>query len=191
MKKVVLVRPIRKTSTNFSEKISKDMNQVDEVQRILDSIKLLSPSKQKELLARLSLQNQTLANGESRDVDMWSLAVYEALVGVDGSGDRDVPGPMVIKRLVGASTAWRPIKDFMEASKFDELKVTERQSIYYMLAKLVVAHAAGKARYLEIPLTVRFIAGCSVHVASIFDASFPGYLKSGLALMVAKSMQQH
>jgi len=182
MKKITLVRPERKVKVEY---VKQSVVTLDEV---LNLVEQLSPSEQKELLARMSLATQTLQNGESRDTDMWSLSVYEALVASNGGDPRGLQGPALIKRLLGAPTAFGPIKDFMKSSKLSTLSVTERQSVYMMLAKLVVVRAKQVAQYQNIPLSVKLVANCATNITNLFDQSFPGYVKSGLVMVVARSL---
>jgi hypothetical protein len=156
------------------------------VDDLLASIQHLPANQRKELLAKLSLNAQTLPSGEARDVDMWAGALYEAIVAANGGDGGGLGGPAQIKRLVAVPSAWANVANFMESSHLDQLTVTERQSVYGMLASLVVTNARYVARKSRIPLTGKLVANCATNVAGIFAQSFPGYLESGLALLVAK-----
>ena len=148
----------------------------------------LSLADQKELLARISLLTQTLPASEARDSDMWATAVYQALTAVVGGGGEGMAGPLAIKRVVTVPGAWGPVRSFMAASKMNSLTVSNRQSVYMMLAKLVVENARTVSRKAGIPLSAKLVANCSSNITGIFDQSFPGYLSSGLALMVARRL---
>lgn len=148
----------------------------------------LDAKSKKELLAQLALRGLASNDEEQRDSDMWANAVYDGLVNALGASGEGVPGPAVIRRLLGSSGAWGPVASFMRAAKFDTLKVTERQSLYHLLAKLVIQNAKETARYHGIPLTVKFVGSCSANISGIFDQNFPGYLASGLALVVARRL---
>lgn len=158
------------------------------VEELILLANLLTPSERKELLARLALTSQTLPIEQTRDVDMWAQAVYEALVAAVGYEGEGVQGPALVKRSVGNPAAWGPVSNFMKASKLDGLKVTERQAVYLMLAKLVVSNARGVARHADIPLSAKLVGTCSSNITGIFEQSFPGYLQSGLVLMVARRL---
>lgn len=147
----------------------------------------LSVADRKELLARLSLDASGI-RGEERDVDMWAGAVYEALLAFEGQGAGAGQGPMVVKRLVGASNAWAPVSAFMKASKLDNLPVTQRQSVYVLLARLLVQHAAGIADYTGAPFTVKLVSNCTNAIRGVFDHAFPGYVSAGLAHIVARRL---
>ena len=140
------------------------------------------------MIARLALEAQAVTVEQTRDVDMWAGAIQTALAALNGGGGGAVQGVMVIKRYVGNPAAWGPVRDFMKTSKLDSLTVTERQSCYNMLAKLVTENAKSVARYTGIPLTTKLVAGCAANISGIFQRSFPGYLESGLALMVARRL---
>lgn len=153
---------------------------------LLDQASKLPTDQRKEFLARLALDAQTLPSGETRDVDMWAGAVYDAIVAANGGEDGGLVGPAQIKRLVAVPSSWSHVSNFMKSSHLDQLTVTERQSIYAMLASLVVGNARYVARRAHIPLSGKLVANCATNVAGIFAQSFPGYLESGLALLVAK-----
>jgi len=161
-------------------------NDVDGVANILTQAVALTKAQRKELLARLALEATVTKPEQSRDVDMWTQALYSALQTAFGAGDGGLAGPAVIKRLVAAPSAWRPVADFMTVSHFDELTVTERQSLYKTLAALVVEQARAISLRNSIPLSVKLAVSCSGNLQALFDRSFPGYLASGLGLVVAR-----
>lgn len=155
---------------------------------VLSLANKLSPEQRKQLLASLALQEQTADPVKQRDVDMWAGAVYSGLVATNGGSPGGVPGPAVVKRILAAPSAWKPVDGFMEACKFDQLSVTERQSVYNLLADLVIKHAAQIAHRSKIPLSPKLIGTCSSNVASLFDLAFPGYMRAGLAHIVARRL---
>ena len=161
--------------------------QVDEVMVILDQ---LSPDQRKLILARLSLANITKPSqaGQERDLDMWAQAVYESLGDALGAGGTELVGPAMVKRILATPGSWRAVTEFMRVSKMDQIKVTERQSVYRMLANLVVGNARYISTHSGAPLSPRLVSTCAVNIAGIFDQAFPGYLASGLACLVAKRL---
>ena len=166
--------------------LSGGKNQVT-VEDVLALASKLTEAENKTLLAKLSLAQQTQST-QTRDLDMWSVAVYEAILAAQRGSDGAVQGPMLVKRAVSSHSNWSAVRDFMVASKLLSLSVTERQSIYQLLAKLVVQSARFIARRSGAPLSAKLVASCSVNVASLFDNAFPGYVASGLALMVAQQL---
>ena len=76
----------------------------------------------------------------------------------------------------------------MADAKLDKLAVPERQSVYNLLADLVVRHAHGISMRSAAPLSPKLVANCSNNVASIFDKAFPGYVRAGLAHIVARQL---
>jgi hypothetical protein len=215
MKKVVLTRPPRKaTETNAYVASVKEKNsrtkapllppskggiviggslpevgppeKIDKVGAVLDLAADLTVSQRRELLAKLALDAQMDASTGSRDKDMWATAVYDGLQTVIGAGDRGSLAPMLVKRALTAINCWRPVDDFMTASKLGTMTVTERQAIYKFLARLVIKRSREVCHYTKAPLSPKLVAGQAQHVAELFDAEFPGYLASGLAAVVAK-----
>lgn len=155
---------------------------------VLELVEQLSSTEKKQLLAKLALQAQINGKGDGRDLDMWALAVYDALASSIGSGGGGVQGVASVKRVLSAPNAWGPVAGFMESTKLDQLTVTERQSVYAMLAKLAVKRARAVANHGNIPMSAKLVGTCSSNLAGLFDQAFPGYLASGLALLVAKQL---
>ncbi len=155
---------------------------------LMETTKNLTSAERRELLARLALEAQAPDSGEVRDLDMWSEAVYEALGAHAGAGAGSVPGPGVIRGLVGSPKAWAPVRDFMQSSKLALLKVAERRSVYGLLARLVVQDSVDFCRWSRAPLGPKVVSQRCEHIAGTFDQNFPGYLASGLAPMVAKAL---
>ncbi len=158
------------------------------VEGLLAAAEQLNAADRKTLLAHLALNEQTSSQGSGRDLDMWAQAVYEALVQAVGTEAGAGQGPALVKRSLGLPAAWAPVVAFMEASKLRSLTVTERQSVYALLAKMVVQNARFISRKSGAPLSAKLVGNCATHVASLFDNAFPGYVSSGLALIVARQL---
>lgn len=148
----------------------------------------LPNAERKTLLAQLALKAQSSDGGQDRDKDMWAQAVYEALARAFEHEGGAGQGPALVKRSVSVPAAWAPVADFMASSKLDDLTVTERQSVYGLVAQLVVQNARSIARRVNAPLSAKLVASCASNVASLFDNAFPGYLAAGLAPIVAKQL---
>lgn len=149
----------------------------------------LSPEQQQALLDQLALQTQLQrSTAEIRDVEMWSVAVYESLQKALGGGCAGSAGPQVVRRVVGSASAWRPVAQFMRAGKLTDLKVPERQSIYWMLAELLVGYARQVARRSGAPLSAKLVGNCAGSISGVFESAFPGYLQAGLAPVVARQL---
>lgn len=80
------------------------------------------------------------------------------------------------------------MRGFMADAKFDQLKVAERQSVYALLAQMVVTQAQAISRNGYAPLGPKLVANCSQNIAGLFDQNFPGYLRAGLAHIVARQL---
>ena len=161
----------------------------EDVDSLAEKAKRLSSRERRELLDLLALDNQiSRASSRSRDLDMWAEAVLTALEDAIGSGNEQNYGLVLVKRTVGSSSNWRPVESFMRSSRLQELPSQERLSVYYMLARLLVDHARGISKRSGAPLSLKMIGNCSGEIAGVFDSSFPGYLASGLAPVVAKQL---
>lgn len=170
--------PLKGETTTPQSVVKK--NKENQVDILLGQASSLSAADRKELLARLSLAEQEV-DPRDRDLGMWSQAIYDALVKALGSS----PGPALIRKVLGVHDSWGPVQEFMQSSKLIELPVTKRQSVYGLLARLVVEEAKEVSEFVEAPLGPKFVAGRCRYVAGTFDRAFPGYLKSGLASIVA------
>lgn len=153
---------------------------------LLEAALALTPAQQRELLAQLALRTQESGNEPSRDKDMWSTSVHGALLAVVGLQDRASAAPMLVRRAMGASAAWLPVVEFMEASGLDRLKVVERQAVYEFLARLLIKRCREVAQHVKAPLSPKLVAGQAQGLAALFEVEFPGYLAAGLAGIVAK-----
>jgi hypothetical protein len=159
------------------------------VEELLNQAKSLTAKQRQELLDQLSLAaRMTKSAGEDRDLEMWSSAVHDALTdraaGSVGSGY----GRLLVKQSLAPSQNWRPVQEFMQESKLAELKVVERGSVYLMLARLLVEHAEEIASRSGAPLGPKLVGSCAQNIAGVFDRAFPGYLRAGLAKIVARQI---
>lgn len=160
------------------------------VRSALDLANQLTKSQRKELLDQLALSNQLSSKAnDDRDLDMWATAVQTALAEVVGSEVGGNYGVLIVKRLLGSTSCWRPVEGFMISSKLSDLRVVERQAIYFMLAKLLVDHASYIAKKSGAPLSPKLVGACVGSLPGVFEQNFPGYLAAGLAPLVAKQMQ--
>lgn len=159
------------------------------VEKILAQAESLTAKQRQELLDQLSLANQmTRTAGQDRDLDLWATAIHDALTNCAlASGASDF-GRLLVKRALAPTQNWRPIQNFMEESRLCELKVVERASVYYLLAELLVKHAARIADRSGAPLGPKLVGSCAHGIAGIFDQAFPGYLRAGLAKIAARQL---
>jgi len=160
------------------------------VDDLLAAADLLEPAERKQLLDRLSLARSAAPDAALRDVEMWSVAVYEALGAANGSGSGAAQGPMIIKRSVAAPGAWAPVAEFMDTSGFKDLKVAERQAAYRFLAQLLVDHVVSIARAKGLPVGAKLVSSCAGQISEVFERAFPGYIASGLAKVVVRQMMR-
>ena len=158
------------------------------LEQAVDLASQLTPSERRQLLAKLALTAGALDIAQSRDVDMWSVAVQTGLQAAHGGGDSPALGPALVKRTVGSSQAWGPVDSFMRNNGLDKLQVSHRQSVYMLLAKLVIERAQDVASYTNQPLSAKLVGTCSANVAGVFDKAFPGYIAAGLVPLVAKQL---
>ena len=177
-------------NTTASDHQQKEENNI---QALLDQF-LTLPQQQRKLFLDQAAAAQLLdsANTEAaRDVQMWSVAVYDALCAAVGGPGAINLGPLSVKKVLGAATAFAPVASFMSVGGMDTLPVVDRQAVYVLLADLLVKHAKGIARHTGTPLALKLVANCTNNVAGVFDNAFPGYLQAGLAPLVARQMRRN
>lgn len=162
--------------------------EVKTLQELLVLANKLPAAEKQQLLDHLALQAQTAPSASERDVDMWSVAIHEALQHALGEAGGALGGPILVKRVVGSPSSWKPVDAFMRASKMADLQVRERQSVYGLLADLLVKHARYVARKSGAPLSPKLVGNCTGSISGVFDAAFPGYLEAGLAPIVARRL---
>ncbi len=177
--------PIRGLSPHHSQgpQVNNKL-EVGELTRLADQ---LSPADRQQLLDHLALKQSNEA-GDPREVEMWCGAIYEALQDTLGASAGAMGGPMLVRRVVGSPSVWRPVDSFMQSSGLADLQVRERQLVYGMLADLLVKYAAQVAGHVGVPLSVKFVGNNAINLAGVFEQSFPGYLAAGLAPTIARGL---
>lgn len=154
------------------------------VDGLLKQALALGPKERKLLLASLALAERPEQAG-GRDLDMWALGVARALGDAAGAGAGGGYGELLVRRSLAPASAWQPVAEFMERAGLSGLEVVRRQSVYFMLADLLVQYSASVAAKVGAPLTPRFVANNARHVGAVFENAFPGYLGAGMAPLVA------
>lgn len=181
-----LLSPSKGGSNN--NPILEGKEEVNEV-AILEKWRQLDRSGQRAVLAKMSFELQnTSSSEESRDVDLWAVAVTSALREALGPSDGAGHGPQVVRRLLGASSAWTPVAEFIATGRIGNLRPAERLAVFDLLAKLLVERAKRVAARADIPLSAKLVAQNAVHIAGIFDNAFPGYLANGLVGAVSRML---
>lgn len=161
----------------------------DVVGQCADILRGLSRAEQKQALDLLAFQLATDQSHEaSRDKDLWSGAVYDAVARALGGGAGGLPGPMLFKRVLAAPEAWQYVEGFMGTSGFSRAQVTERQAVYSLLARLLAEHALELNGKFGYPITPKMLGNLTQHLPTLFEEAFPGYLAAGLGMVVVKSL---
>lgn len=148
----------------------------------------MTAAERRELLARLSLgEQQRTSSKQDPAADQWAQAVHEALLDAAGAADGDVPGPLLIRRLVASPGAYQPVRDFMASTGLDDrLDRTEQLAFYRVLARLLVEDAEDFCRWSRAPMGAKVVAQRAQRIRGIFDRAFPAYARNGLAHLVAR-----
>lgn len=164
----------------------------DRVALLAAQYDLLTAKERDRLLDQLAFTKQMsmARNGGSSDpdVEMWASAVHWALERSIASTGGEGYGLLLVKRQLGSSSNWRPVKAFMVDSGLMELNRAKRNGVYSMLAELLVEHAEYVSDRSGAPLSAKLVASCAVNLPGLFEQQFPGYLASGLAHFAAAQM---
>jgi hypothetical protein len=139
-----------------------------------------------QLALRMSISDRKL---HDRDLQMWTECVHKEL-NKRVSGD-DSFGITLVSKAVSEKAVWKPVEEFMQAAQLDGRTSVERRAMYAMLAELVLDEALHETnRRGWHRLALKTVVDCAKSIATIFDYAFPGYLRSGLAFMVADQRQR-
>lgn len=157
-------------------------SELSEYEEVTRKALALPAKQQRELLDRLALSLSSEVPGD-RDLIMWATGVCEALTSALGGAGGGEINPYLSKRLLGPASVWKPVAALAEQIGFKQLSVVERQAAYQFLALIFVEHVREVSRRSGAPLSLKLAANCAANIAGVFEAAFPGYLGSGLALM--------
>jgi hypothetical protein len=166
-----------------------DQVEVTSVDDVLHLAAQMTAKERQELLDQLGLQNQLASKSVMNpDLEMWSGAVLTALNDAIGLGGGENYGVMLLKRLLGSSSTWRPVEQYMLSSGLSELNRNTRLSVYLLFARLLVEECRDLASVVGAPLSAKFVANRTGDLAGVVDRAFPGYAAAGLMPMVANRM---
>lgn len=156
---------------------------------VLDLALKLDRKAAKHLLDQLALRMQTTDKAmHNRDLETWSECVHHELNRDLGAADSY--GILQVRKAMGEPECWRPVEAFMRAAGLDHHTSAQRRAMYMLLAELLIEHVRYETRRQKFGLVLNSVARYVVDLVAIFDDSFPGYLRSGLAYMVADQQQR-
>ena len=138
----------------------------------------LSETTRQELLDFLALlKNQKKDTPDfQRKIAMWTDSLNIALG--KALGNKLTTFPPVMN--APAKKLLKEVQDFMIECKLENLSTPESKVMFNMLAKMLVAHAAGVSSKVKIPLTMKLVLQTTTPLIALFDNIYPGYVKSGL-----------
>lgn len=165
-----------------SNKINQGANSMN-----IQTMSLVELKKQLDALA-LVYQERQKPGSQDRDVGLFSDAVHQKLDELLAGNITGNVGPLAIRELFRVPGTWGPILAFLERTGYVALPPAEKAVIYGFLADLVVRHAYSVSRRSRAPMSPKLVANCSGNLGSLFDREFPGYLRAGLAKLVAKRL---
>lgn len=145
---------------------------------------------ERDALINSVLAKDLLQVDQSREVDLWSQAVYEALVESLGGVAVVDYGPAIIKRLMASRSTWQPVQRLASAIGLLDMKPGDLLQAFKLLADLLVDYARAAARKSKVPMTPKLVASCAVNIVPVFESNFPGYLQSGLAMIPFRANQR-
>lgn len=130
----------------------------------------------------------TSGTADTRNLELWSTAAYDALVRANGGTPAGMPGPLVVRRLLAVRSSWQYIEDFLGVLGADEMTVATRLSLLRLLADLLVKRCQGIARHAHIPLNAKLVANNCGDISAVFEDAFPGYRGAGLVPLLVKRL---
>jgi hypothetical protein len=133
----------------------------------------------------LVLQERQRPSKNDRDLCSFADAVHEKTAELLAGSVAGNAGPLAVRQIFQTPAVWGPILAFLERSGYLALKPAEKTVVYRFLAELVVRHAYTVSRKSRAPLSPKLVASCSGNLGGLFERSFPGYLRNGLASVVA------
>lgn len=155
-------------------------------------VERMSTSELKQALDRLALalQQRQQPSKQDRDLCSFSDAVHEKMSELLAGNLAGNAGPLAVRQLFQSPSTWGPILAFLERSGYLALSPAEKTVVYRFLAELVVRHAYTVSRRSKAPMSPKLVASCSGNIGGLFERAFPGYLRNGLAPVVARRMCQ-
>lgn len=157
---------------------------------MLTDINTLPLAELKAQLDRLALayQERQKPSTQDRDLGLFSDAVHSKITDILAGNIAGNTGPLAVRELFRVPGIWGPILAFLQRTGYAELPPAQKVVIYSFLAELVVRHAYTVSRRSKAPLSPKLVASCSGNLGGLFEREFPGYLRSGLAKIVASRM---
>lgn len=151
---------------------------------VVEVLKQLTGEQKKELLGLLALDAADAASGaDDRDLRMWSDAVAEEIADVTHTS----VGPMLVRKAMAPKASWSVVRELVDAAGAAKpLTVQERQSMYHLLAGVLVSHANYVAKASGAPISVKLVGNCVTNLPGLLDDAFPGYLHAGLMPLVVR-----
>lgn len=154
------------------------------VESVVELVRKLNDVQKKELLALLALDaTEQVSGSDDRDVRMWSEAVADELADVTHTS----VGPLLVRKVLAPKASWAVVHELVTAAgRATPLTVQERQSMYCLLAGVLVNHANYVAKSSGAPLSAKLVGNCVVNLPGLLDDAFPGYLHAGLMPLVVR-----
>ena len=95
---------------------------------------------------------------------------------------------MLVRSQYQPAATWRPVVAFLTRTGWINMTPAEKARLYAFLARLVVRHSQRVARHSRIPVTLKLVVNCTANIGGLFEQQFPGYIKAGLAGVIARRL---
>lgn len=170
----------------LEEKIIGEKKEVEEMKRKI--VGFSDPTKKilSDFLLLELKSKQKISTSSQRDVEMWISSVLKALKATLKSAPASISQKNPLWDAFEVS--YSELATFLVEAGISGLQSYQRQSLYDLLAKLLVAHSAKLAGFVGTPLSPKFICGQTHMIPGLFDNAWPGYLSAGLAMRVVQSL---
>lgn len=145
----------------------------------------MSKEDRKQIFDYLLLLSQETTGEAERSLSIWNECCYSQLSVLVPGLPPVRPGTRLYPAL---KESHKQVEDFISATGFGSLTTAERKTLYLTLASLLVYRARHLASKTTAPLGMRLVLQSSADLPSLFDAAFPGYLRSGLGRRILTNM---
>lgn len=182
-------RPAYTQSAKVSGKVTANRNKTEHINPV-ETLKVwllkLSETEQQELLDFLLLhrQQRKFTSPQERKLNMFTDSLSTELGKALGQSNRMFPLPM----LSEAKKKFKEVEALMIDLGMQDLKIPDTKAMYGIVARVLVQHALMVSNKIKIPVSMKLVLQTTTPLHALIDTVFPGYIQSGLMLVVLKQV---
>jgi hypothetical protein len=164
-----------------------DASNEKHVKDLKSLLQKLPPNLKKEVSDFLLLDLVVKSKDTDRELDLWINSVLFHLRAIL---------PSTSTRIMRNTPAYKLFVDshkdliaFTMTSDVPTLTIYQRGALYNILAEMLVKHCSALSKKHKFPLSLKYVLQSSSLVAGLFDNAYPGYLRSGMLLLILDKLQ--